>query len=98
MGESGLYHYNDSGYKENLSKQQEQLAQEAVARSADKMNGMAEDAYMAELYPKDHEEYLVNGAILTCNKAIFDVKVLHGKVYNVKKPSKETVLEVTENP
>ena len=79
MSENGLYHYNDSGYKVDLSKQQEQLYNEAFD-------------------PANHDEYLVNGAILTCSKAVFDVKVLHGKVYNVKKPSKVTVLEVTENP
>ncbi len=83
MGESGLYHYSDSGYKVDLSKQQEQLA---------------EKAYIDGFDPENHDEYLVNGAILTCSKAVTDVKVLHGRVYNVKKPSKETVLTVTENP
>ena len=83
MGEKGLFHYNDSGYKVDLSKQQEQLA---------------EKAYIDGFDPENHDEYLVNGAILTCSKAVTDVKVLHGRVYNVKKPSKETVLTVTENP
>ncbi len=83
MGEKGLFHYNDSGYKVDLSKQQEQLA---------------EKAYIDGFDPENHDEYIVNGAILTCSKAVTDVKVLHGRVYNVKKPSKETVLTVTENP
>lgn len=76
MGESGLYHYNDSGYKVDLSKQQEQLA---------------EKAYIDGFDPENHDEYLVNGAILTCSKVVSDVQVLHGRVYNVKKPSKETM-------
>ena len=53
--------------------------------------------YMEALYPKEHDEYLVDGAILECSMATLMPQVLRGKLYQVNMPSKWTVLKVAEN-
>lgn len=105
MSEYELYHIDDCGRKVDLSEEQKKLANEAKERSAEKIAEkveedpeMTEDKYMAELYSKDHDEYLVNGAILKCSMAKDGYKLLHGKLYNVPSPDTTTVLNVTENP
>ncbi len=98
MSEYNKQYTNDNGYKIDASKTQERLADEALKRSEDKLDGMAEDVYMAAFYPKDHDEYLVHGAMLTCSMATTHVKVLRGVIYNVKSPDNTTILNVTENP
>ncbi len=105
MSEYELYHIDDSGRKVNCSDKQKELANEAKNRSAEKIaqkaeedSEITEDKYMAELYSKDHDEYLVNGAILQCNMATTDFKLLQGKGYNAPSPSRTTILNVTENP
>ena len=99
MSEYELYHIDDSGRKVNCSDKQKELANEAKNRSAEKIaqkaeedSEITEDKYMAELYSKDHDEYLVNGAILQCNMATTDFKLLQGKGYNAPSPSRTTIL------
>lgn len=99
MGDYKRTYTNDRGYVVDASSKLKELADDAVARC---YNGeettLSEEEYMAALYPKNHDEYLVNGAILTCNKATKDVKILRGDVYNVYQPCKYILLHVTENP
>ncbi len=71
MSEYNLYHIDDKGKRIDLSDKQEELAEEAIERSADKMSeyvAMAEEEYMDIIYPWDIEEYLVEGAILKCDR------------------------------
>ena len=90
---------NDRGYVVDASGKQRELTDAAIARCYDGAEtALSEEEYMAALYPKNHDEYLVDGAILTCNRATLDVKVYRGKVYNVANPHKRIPLNVTENP
>lgn len=101
MSEFELYHIDDRGQKVDLSDEQKELADKAKDRCAEKIKKdpeMTEDEYMAELYSKDHDEYLVNNAVLQCSMATPDFKLLRGKAYNVPSPDTTTFLNVTENP
>ena len=101
MSEFELYHIDDRGQKVDLSDEQKELADKAKDRCAEKIKKdpeMTEDEYMAELYSKDHDEYLVNNGVLQCSMATPDFKLLRGKAYNVPSPDTTTFLNVTENP
>lgn len=98
MSEYDLYHIDDKGRRVDLSDRQEELAEEAIERSADKMDeyvAMAEEEYMDKIYPRDHDEYLVDGAILECNQAIGDDCGYDDRGFAMQSPGKTTVLNVT---
>ena len=98
MSEYDLYHIDDKGRRVDLSDKQEELAEGAIERSADKMDeyvAMAEEEYMDIIYPRDHDEYLVDGAILECNQAIGDDCGYDDRGFAMQSPGKTTVLNVT---
>ncbi len=98
MSEYNLYHMDDKGKKVDLSDKQEDLAEEAIERSADKMDEyvkMAEEEYMDKIYPRDFDEYIVDGAILTCDQAIGDECGYDEKGFAMQSSGKTTVLHVT---
>lgn len=97
MKENHRYYTSDAGYRIDMTNKQKELEKQAIERCYDEQGGKSEEAYMDLLYPDEHYEYLVNGAMLKCDKTIPDIKVLRGKVYNVKSPMEETRLNVTEN-
>ncbi len=98
MSEYDLYHIDDKGRRVDLSDKQEELAEEAIERSADKMDeyvAMAEEEYMDKIYPRDFDEYLVDGAILECNQAIGEDCGYDDRGFAMQSPGKTTVLNVT---
>lgn len=97
MSEYNKKYLSDAGYLIDASNKQKELAEQAIERCYDEQGGKSEEAYMDLLYPNEHDEYLVNGAMLKCDKTTPDVKVLRGKVYNVKSLNEETKLNVSKN-
>ncbi|MBD5546490.1 MAG: hypothetical protein HDQ97_03710 [Lachnospiraceae bacterium] len=89
---------DDRGNRIDASDIQKKLYNEAIERCYTEKETVAEDLYMKTVYPKEHSEYLVDGAILKCNMATPEVKILGGKGYQVSFPSNKTILKVTENP
>lgn len=92
----------ESGYTYDATNIREQLAQEAYARYEAKEENQnqlkyAEDEYIAAIYPEEKDEYLVDGAVLTCTMATDAIKKYRGKRYKVEGSSKITFLSVTEN-
>lgn len=99
MGDYKRTYRNDRGYTVDASEKLKELTDDAIARCYnEEETTLSEEEYMAALYPKNHDEYLVNGAILTCNRASLDVKIYRGRIYNVVNPHQKTFLNVTENP
>ena len=92
----------ESGYTYDATNIRKQLAQEAYARYEAKEENQnqlkyAEDEYIAAIYPEEKDEYLVDGAVLTCTMTTKAKKTYRGKEYMVKSPCEETTLSVTEN-
>ena len=89
---------DDRGNSVDVSQIKQKLYDNAVERSYEEQEEISEEEYMKALYPYNHDEYLVNGAILTCNMATEEVKSFGGNRYQISLASDKTVLNVTENP
>ena len=92
----------ESGFTYDATNIRKKLAKEAYARYAEREENQnplkyAEEEYIAAAYPKEKEEYLVEGAVLTCTMATTDTKKYRDKEYEVILPGKKTILCVTEN-
>lgn len=79
---------DDKGNWVDATKIQEELTDKAIERTYDKEQNIDEDMYMQALYPKEHDEYLVDGAILECSMETLMPQVLRGRLYQVNMPSK----------
>lgn len=92
---------SEGGYTLDATNIRKKLAGEAYERYTEQekkeLQQYAEEQYIAAIYPNEMDEYLVEGAILTCTMATTDQKIYRNKKYDVIFPSKNTFLTVTEN-
>lgn len=93
---------SEAGCIISATNTRKQLAREAYARYAKREENQellqyAEEQYIAAVYPKEKDEYLVEGAILTCTKAITSKKTYRNRDYKAASIGKVTALSVTEN-
>lgn len=91
----------ESGYVYNLTNIREQLAKEAYKRyteqEEEELQKYTEEQYISAIYPKETDEYLVEGAVLKCTMATLEKKTYKNKDYSAVLPSERTFLKVTEN-
>lgn len=91
----------ESGYTYDATKIRNQLAKEAYQRyieqDDEELQKEAEENYIMAIYPNEKDEYLVEGAVLTCTMTTRDKKHYRDKVYKVDSPWQTTTLSVTEN-
>lgn len=92
---------SEGGYTIDATNIRKKLAKEAYQRYTEQddkeLQEYAEEKYIMELYPEEHDEYLVKGAVLTCTMTTKAKKIYRGKEYIVKSPCERTNLNVTEN-
>lgn len=92
---------SEGGYTIDATNIRKRLAKEAYERYTEKeeaeLQQYTEEQYFAELYPKEHDEYLVEGAVLTCTMTTKAKKIYRDKKYIVEFPCERTTLSVTEN-
>ncbi len=90
---------SEGGYTIDATNIRKRLAKEAYERytEEEELQQYAEEQYIAAIYPNEMDEYLVEGAILTCTMATTDKKIYRDKKYSVTSASIRTVLAVTEN-
>lgn len=96
MSEYYKTYTRDDGKTIDASEKQDELAEEAINRCYDQRI-MTEKEYMKALYPIEHTEYLLDGAILQCDKTTPDLVKWRGITYDVEAPEEEIKLKVTEN-
>ena len=77
---------DDEGNLIDTSEIQQNLYDKAVERSYEDQEEISEEEYMKALYPYNHDEYLVNGAILTCNMATREIQSYAGNMYWISWP------------
>jgi len=91
----------ESGYTYDATKIRNQLAKEAYQRyieqDDEELQKEAEENYIMAIYPNEKDEYLVEGAVLTCTMTTRDKKHYKDKVYKVDSPCQTTTLSVTKN-
>lgn len=92
---------SEGGYTIDATNIRKRLAKEAyeryTEREEEELQKYAEEEYIAKLYPEEHDEYLVEGAVLTCTMTTKAKKIYRDKEYDVKSPCQTTTLSVTEN-
>jgi len=92
----------ESGYVYDATNIRKRLANEAYGRYTEQEEDQdlikyAEEQYIKAVYPKEMDEYLVEGAVLTCTMVTNDSKKYRDKEYAVTLPKTKTNLFVTEN-
>jgi len=92
----------ENGYVYDATNIRKRLANEAYDRYTEQEEDQdlikyAEEQYIKAVYPKEKDEYLVEGAILTCTMATTDKKIYRDKKYMAASSGKVTALSVTEN-
>lgn len=92
---------SEGGYTIDATNIRKRLAKEAYERYTEQeeadLRQYTEEKYIAELYPEEHDEYLVEGAVLTCTMTTKAKKKYRDKEYDVDSPCQITTLSVTEN-
>jgi len=70
---------SEGGYTIDATNIRKKLAEEAyqryVEQEDEKLQKEAEKKYIMEIYPNEKDEYLVEGAVLTCTMATVDTKI-----------------------
>lgn len=88
---------DDRGKQISSEEKQKDLQNDVLERQYRGYMDISEEEYIKLIYPKEHEEYLVNGARLTCSSLAPFPQELRGKTYLTTIPNNITVLRVTEN-
>lgn len=96
-GEKMGNYTNNRGEKIDTNDIQDKLKENALERNFDEEKAETEDIYLEMIYPREHDEYLVDGAILTCSKLDKNPQVYDGRIYLTSIPNCYTTLHVTEN-
>ncbi len=88
---------DDKGKLISSEEKQKDLQNNMLERQYREYMDISEEEYIKSIYPNEHEEYLVNGACLTCSSLEPFPQELRGKTYLTAIPNNITVLRVTEN-
>lgn len=89
---------DDKGQEISSEEKQDDLKNEALERQYREYMDISEDEYIKSIYPKEHEEYLVDGAHLSCTSIVSHPQDLKGRTYLKGIPNTISILKVTENP
>lgn len=71
--------YNEKRYEENKEKMKEELIESAIADGTIQENDEKDIEKLYSQYGQKEEEYLVDGAILVCDRATTNVKIVKGQ-------------------
>lgn len=71
--------YNEKRYEEKKEKMKEELIESAIADGTIQENDEKDIEELYSQYGQKEEEYLVDGAILVCDRATTNVKIVKGQ-------------------